>query len=155
MTSTHFGYYYLKGGHTAVVQNVSFSHDFNVWPYSRQTLNAAVRTILNQTGKRMERRGGHNKAIWPIRTITLGCLHIVFRYKLIYSLARAQPKLKHEPAEENESGDGGGRDEDESEYESNDETCLASAMVDTKCRRLRSVNTDYCNEHDIGGLHVG
>ena len=38
ITYAHFGWYRLKGGHFAAVQNVPFSHDFNGWPYNRQAL---------------------------------------------------------------------------------------------------------------------
>ena len=36
MTYANFGWYRLNGGHSAAVQNLPFSHDFNGWPYSRQ-----------------------------------------------------------------------------------------------------------------------
>ena len=38
MAYAKFGWYRLKGGHFAAVQNVLFSHDFNGWPYNRQAL---------------------------------------------------------------------------------------------------------------------
>ena len=38
MTCATFGCYRLKGGHSAAVQNLPFSLDFNGWPYIRQAL---------------------------------------------------------------------------------------------------------------------
>ena len=38
MTYANFGWYRLKGGLFAALQNVPFPHDFNGWPYNRQAL---------------------------------------------------------------------------------------------------------------------
>ena len=38
MTYANCGWYRLKGGHFAAVQNSPFSHDFNGWPYNRQAI---------------------------------------------------------------------------------------------------------------------
>ena len=38
ITYANFGWYQLKGGHSAAVHNLPFSHDFIGWPYNRQAL---------------------------------------------------------------------------------------------------------------------
>ena len=47
MTCANFGWYRLKGGHFAAVQNVPFSHDINGWPYNRQALTCCRDTCPN------------------------------------------------------------------------------------------------------------
>ena len=38
ITYANLDCYRLKGWHSAAVQNLPFSHDFNGWPYNRQAL---------------------------------------------------------------------------------------------------------------------